>query len=131
MIQSINFTRRFLSKVTTVEDLFGKITPPPGTPDLSKTTEIDAIVKILNVSLNIIMIVGGFLALFNLISAGYTYMTSGGDSKKLSEVNTKILFTVIGLVVLILAPVGAAIIGIIIFKDATAILSPKIQTIAP
>jgi hypothetical protein len=115
----------------TVQDIFGKITPPVGTPQFTPGREIDAVIKILNVALNLVMIVGGMFALFNFIWAGFTYMNSHGDPKKISEVNSRLLFTVIGIVVLVLAPVGAAVIGIIVFKDATAILSPKIQTVGP
>lgn len=119
----------FLSLPTTIEDVFGRITPPVGTPQFADGQEIDAVVKILNVALNLVMIVGGMFALFNFIWAGFTYMNAHGDPKRISEVNLRLLFTVIGITVLVLAPVGAAVIGIIVFKDATAILRPKIQTV--
>lgn len=111
-----------------VDKIFGKITPPPGTPTDVADKPVDALVRILNVGLNLIMIIAGLFALFNFLMAGYIYVTAGGEPKKIQEANQKMWMTVIGLLLVVASPVIAGIIGIIAFGDWRAILQPKIYT---
>lgn len=110
-------------------DLFGTVAPPPGTPQTAGP--LDAVVKILNVGLNLIMIVAGLLTLVSFILAGYTYLTAGGEPKKIEEANKRILLTVIGLILVVSAPVLAGVVGMIVFGRWDAILRPEIETIGP
>lgn len=76
---------------------------------------------------NIIVFVtltGGIWALFNIIMAGFALITADGDSKKVGEMGNKISMTFLGLLVMIAAPLIAAILGLFFFQDATFFLSP-------
>lgn len=107
-------------------DPIGEIKAPV---DLGGGSGLDPIVKLMNVGLNIILIVAAIWALINFIIAGYKYITASGDTKNVIEANKKMTFTVVGLVIIFAAPVIAAIIGLVFFGDATAILNPKIKGI--
>lgn len=117
--------KNFLAQ-NTINKIFGKINPPPGTPTGDPQ---DALVTVLNVALNLAMIVAGLVTLINFLRAGYTYLTAGTDAKKLDEARHIIIYSAIGLLVVIIAPLTAAIIGYIVFKDPMAIIKPTIQTI--
>lgn len=74
----------------------------------------------------LITVVGGIWALFNILMAGFMVITSEGDAKKLSEMSSKISGTVIGLLVMIAAPLLAALIGVFFFGDPMYFLNPEI-----
>lgn len=76
--------------------------------------------------LRLVFVVAGIYALFNLIIAGYQYMTAGGDSKALTAAWGRIWQTLLGLIILVGSFALAALFGYLIFGDAMFILSPKI-----
>lgn len=71
-----------------------------------------------------VTLIGGLWSLFNIITAGFSLITSDGDSKKVGEMGTKITMTFLGLLVMIAAPLIAAVLGLFLFKDATYFLRP-------
>jgi hypothetical protein len=71
-------------------------------------------------------IIGGIWFLINVVIAGFTLITSNGDSKKLSEFGTRISMMVVGLILMVAAPLIAAIIGFMVFGDTMALLNPTI-----
>lgn len=71
----------------------------------------------------------GIFALFNFILAGYAFISAGEDSKKIAGAWAKIYQSIIGLAVAAGAFVIAAIIGLILFGNANAILNPMIPTV--
>ncbi len=76
--------------------------------------------------LRLFFVVAGVLALFNFITAGFQYMSSGGDSKAIQAAWNKIMYSLIGLVLMTSAFVLAAIFGYLIFKDPLFMLRPAI-----
>lgn len=115
-----------MMKSIIVQNPFGTINPPPGTP---AGAPLDALVKILNVGLNLIMILAGFAALLNFLRAGYTYLMAGGDAKKVEEAQNRLKWSAVGLVLVVSAPLVAALVGLVVFHDPMAILKPEIKTI--
>lgn len=69
--------------------------------------------------------IGGLYTFMNLILAGYQFLTSGADPKNVSNAWAKIYQSLIGLTILALSLLLAAVISLIIFKDPLFILSPK------
>jgi hypothetical protein len=80
----------------------------------------------LNNLLKLIVVIAGIFALFNVIIAGYQFMTAMGDPKGITNAWNKIWQSLIGLVLVASSFVLAAIFGWLLFGDATAILQPKI-----
>lgn len=60
---------------------------------------------VITAAIRILQTIVGLIALFTLIIAGLTYITSGGDSGKTKSAKDRILYAVIGLVVVALAEV--------------------------
>lgn len=107
---------------------FGNVTPPTA---LSKwgTEPGGAIGKLIQMIIWLLIIGAGIYALFNLILAGYAFMSAGDDSKAVAGAWAKIYQTVLGLAVAAGALVLAAIFGQLIFGDPTFILNPVIPFI--
>lgn len=102
----------------------GNVNPPPGvgkyiggTAGLSQF--VSNIVKLLIVG-------AGIYAVFNLVLAGYAFMSAGGDPKKIEGAWAKIWQTLLGLAVAAGSLVLAAIFGQLIFGDASALLRLRI-----
>ncbi len=103
---------------------FGPITSPVGVNLYAAGTA--GLVQFLNNLLKLLIVVGGLFALFNIVMAGYGFLSAGDDPKKMAAAWAKIWQSLIGLLVIAGSFVLAAIFGYLIFGSATAILSPKI-----
>ena len=75
---------------------------------------------------SVILIGGGLYAFFNLVFAGFTYITAGGDSKKLEGAVTAINMSLFGLIIMVGATALTGVISYVLFGDATLILKPRI-----
>ena len=109
-------------------DIFGPITKPDilkNIPDIQS----GGIGAVLSLVLKLLIVVAGLYALFNLIIAGYAFMSAGDDPKKVAGAWAKIWQTLLGLAVAAGAFVLAAIFGQLIFGDSTFLLKPKIPTL--
>lgn len=106
---------------------FGSISPPetafsgqePGT----------ALGSIIQLVIWVLIIGAGVYALFNLVIAGYGFMSAGDDAKKIEGAWAKIWQTVLGLAIAAGAFVLAAIFGQLIFGNPAFILNPTIPTL--
>jgi hypothetical protein len=76
--------------------------------------------------LRLVFVVAGMYALINIIIAGFTYMTAGGDAKKLTQAWDRIWQTLLGLAIIAGSFVLAAIFGYILFGDPMFMLNPVI-----
>lgn len=109
-------------------DIFGTINPPS---PLAKFGEVSGggIGNFLNLIIQLLIVGASIYALFNLILAGYAFLSAGDDPKKIEGAWAKIWQTVMGLLVVAGAFVLAAIFGQLIFGSWTFILEPVIPSI--
>lgn len=104
---------------------FGEVTIPTG---LSKfgSDPGPAIGKLIQFGLRFLIVGAGIYALFNLVLAGYSFMSAGEDSKKVSGAWSQISQTMIGLSVAAGSFVLAAIFGKLLFDNSLFLLKPSI-----
>lgn len=84
--------------------------------------------KLIQFGLRALIVGAGIYALFNLVLAGYSFMSAGDDSKKVSGAWSQISQTMMGLAFSAGAFVLAAIFGQIIFGEPLFLLNPVIPT---
>lgn len=77
--------------------------------------------------ITIIFAAAGLFAFFNLMIAGFSYISAGGDEKKILAATQSINMSLIGLVVMVAAAAITGIVSYLLFGSATAILSPSIS----
>jgi len=74
----------------------------------------------------IIFAAAGLFAFFNLMIAGFSYITAAGDAKKIEAATYSINMSLIGLVVMVAAAAVTGVVSFLLFGSATAILAPNI-----
>lgn len=110
---------------------FGKIENPltkinPNSPYVGMEAEQSGLIVFISNILQLLAVAAGLFAFFNLIIAGFTYISAGSDSKKTSEAWSRIYMSLIGLLLIVGSYAIAAIIGVVFFGDPGFILNPKI-----
>ena len=117
-----------LADCTNPADPIGCISPPSYiTPGVDPTSGLPiGVMTLSNSLLKLVFIVAGLWAFLNLIVAGFGFMNAGGDAKMVTKAWNRIWQSLLGLLIIVVSFVIAAIIGMLLFKDPTAILQPKL-----
>lgn len=110
--------------------VFGDIEAPAGVADFNDQAGESGIGLLIFISnmIKFSSVIAGIWVMFNFIFAGFTYVTSNGDSGAYSKIGEKLSLSVTGLVLIVAAYTIAGIISLIIFGDATYIINPQIPT---
>lgn len=118
------------SPTTAPEDIFGNIQAPPGVAEINAQAGASGIGIIIFFSnlIKFIAIVAGLWTMLNFILAGFTYVTSSGDSGAIEKIGTKLTLSVVGLALIVASYTIAAVIGLIFFADASFIINPQIPS---
>lgn len=115
-------------KLLVADNPFGTIRAPDA---LSKYASEpgQAIGKLIQTVIWILIVGAGIYALINLVLAGYAFMSAGDDAKKVAGAWAKIWQTLLGLGVTAGAFVIAAIFGQLVFGRWDFILNPSLPTL--
>lgn len=73
--------------------------------DCSSTNGGTDVSKIIRLTVNILSVVAGIVAVIMIIVGGFKFMTSGGDSNKTAGARNTIVYALIGLVIVALSQV--------------------------
>lgn len=111
-----------------VANPFGQATIPVPITNIYGPEAGPAFGKLIQFGLRALIVGAGIYALFNLVLAGYSFMSAGDDSKKVSGAWAQIYQTLMGLAFSAGAFVLAAIFGQLIFGDWDFLLKPTIST---
>lgn len=109
----------------TLFQFFGTIAPPPGVDQYNVGGQIGLILFISNI-IRLITVIAGVWALFNLIFAGFTYVTSANDAKGIETAWKSIYMSLIGLMIIVGSFTITAIVSYLLFGDASYILDPTL-----
>jgi hypothetical protein len=110
--------------------IFGKITNPLNTLNSSGYGDLNGtgggLTAFLSNIIKFITIIAGLFALFNLVSAGIGYISSGGDPKGIEDAKNRIFMSLIGLVIIVAAFSITAIISKLLFGEYWILINPQI-----
>lgn len=116
-----------LLAVSTQRNPIGNIPPPVGVANFDGGN-LGGLSIFITVLIRLIIIGAALYGLVNFVLAGYTFISAGGDSKQIAVAWAKIWQTILGIAIATGSFVIAALIGLVFFGDATAILNPIITT---
>lgn len=107
---------------------FGTVAPPPEIANRFGSIESGGLGIFINTILRLLVVVAGVYTVFNIVLAGYAFLSAGDDPKKIGGAWSKIWQSILGFVVAAGALVIAAIVGWVFFGDPYFLVSPKIPT---
>lgn len=107
---------------------FGEVTAPLNITNIYGTEPGPAFGKLIQFGLRAMVVGAGIYALFNLVLAGYSFMSAGDDAKKVAGAWSQITQTLIGLAFTAGSFVLAALFGELLFGDPYFLLKPSIPT---
>ena len=67
------------------------------------TTSSNGLTNIINLVVQVMSIVIGFIAVVMIVFAGFKYVTSGGDTNKVASAKNSLMYAIIGLIIVALA----------------------------
>jgi len=102
---------------------FGQVSPPPG---VAQYGGLEGLSNFINNILKILIVGAGIFTVFNLVMAGYGFLSAGDDPKKVAGAWAKIWQSLLGLAFAAGAFVLAAIFGQLLFGDPNALLRIRI-----
>ncbi len=106
---------------------FGEVKVPDKLNTIYGPEAAPAFGKLIQFALRGLIVGAGLYALFNLVLAGYSFMSAGDDSKKVAGAWAQIWQTILGLAVAAGSFVLAAIFGQLLFGSWDFLLSPKLE----
>lgn len=128
----MNVFNLFHVKQVFADDPIGVIKPTVGILQQAAidpaTGQLTGILVLFNNILKIMFIVGGIWTFLNFIIAGYGFLSAGGESKNITKAWDRIWQSFMGLLFIVGSFLLAAIAGILLFHDPTAILQPTLGT---
>lgn len=111
--------------------IIGGVTPPEGVRKINNQAVGQGgsigIIIFASRMLNFFSIVAGIIIMFNVLFAGFTYITSAGDASAYQKIIDKVTWSIIGMVAIISAYAIAGIVGQVFFGDPTFILQPTLE----
>lgn len=107
---------------------FGSINPPAALTTVGGVDTGPA--KLIQTLFTMLIAFGGVYSIINFILAGYAFLSAGSDPKKVEAAWGKIWQTFLGLTFIAGAFLLGAILGKLVFGDATIILNPSIPTVS-
>ncbi len=105
---------------------FGKVNPPPGVNAFPGKGQVSDVGVFLTIILRTMILGAGVYALFNIVFAGYSFLSAGGESKRIEAAWAKIWQGILGLGIAAGSFVIAALLGRIFFGSFTAIIDFQI-----
>lgn len=106
---------------------FGDVAPPPGVAAYDQAANGGlGLVLFISAIIRLITIIAGLFSLFNLIIAGFTYVTAANNVKAVETAWQSIMMSLIGLVVIVGSFAVTGIASYLLFGDATFILNPQL-----
>jgi len=106
-------------------DAFGTIDPPSSVKIGVTADKLPGV--LIQRGIQLFMLGAGIYALFNLILAGYDFISAGDDAKKVAGAWSKITNTLLGLAVAIGSLVILAVFSKLTTGDYTTLLKPEIK----
>jgi len=115
-----------------VDSTIGTIDTPPGVDKQiaasNLATDEIAIFFFLSSLIKIVNVIAGIWVAFNIVFAGFNYISGQGSADAHKKVRDKITMSFVGLFLLAIAYMAVAVISLLLFGDAGYVLKPDIVT---
>jgi hypothetical protein len=125
------------SAVPTIQEVIGRVPVPPGTESFNQAGSTAgapnnfALIFFISQVIQVIVVVAGVWVVFNVVWAGFLYLTQSGKSSAAEKVRNLLFMSVLGLLLIVTAYTMAGLVGLLVFGDASYIISPTLTITTP
>ena len=106
--------------------IIGGVTPPGAVANINAASGGDiGVVFFISRLINFANIIAGILVMLNFVYAGFSYITSAGDSSAMGKINERLTWSFIGIIMIVGSYTLAGIFGLVFYGDPTFIIAPK------
>lgn len=77
-------------------------------------------------AINLANIVAGILVMINFVFAGFLYISGAGSASNMTKINERMMWSVVGILVIVSSYTLAAIFGLVFYGDPTFIINPTL-----
>ncbi len=106
-----------------VNSVIGEVKAPPGVRNFNGLGDF------ISVAVQIFSVIAGIFMFWNIISAGWLYLTNSENSSVASKVSQKIINSVMGMAVIVAAYTLTAVVSFILFRDPGYILNLSFKSV--
>jgi hypothetical protein len=120
----------FMLSTLLADTVFGTIEPPKGVKEYNAGVSGDGGIGVfvfMRYGIQLFMAFCGLYVLYNLLMAGYTFISSQGEAKAYTTVRDQIVASAIGMVLIVGSYTATALISYVFFGRADYILNPVIN----
>lgn len=114
--------------IVQAQDIFGKVAVPSPIAAFGGGTAGGGLIIFISNLIKIVTIIAGLFGLFNVIGAGYTYLSSSGNPKATEQAMNQLFMSLIGLIIIVGSFTITAIVSLLLFGRADYILNPSIPS---
>lgn len=86
--------------VQKVDDIFGKISPPPGISSSMALDPVAGLGKFLGTVVNLVIVASGLFMLIYLLWGAFDWIASGGEKERVEKARNKITNALIGMLLI-------------------------------
>lgn len=115
--------------IAQAQNIFGEIKTPAPIAAFGGGAQGGGLIIFISNMIKVVTIFAGLFGLFNVISAGYTLLSSSGNPKATEEATQKMVYSLIGLIIIVGSFTIIALVGLILFGDAGYFLNPKLPSV--
>jgi len=107
--------------------IIGGVTAPDAISNINSKSGGDiGLIFFLSRAINFANIVAGILVMINFVSSGFLYITGASSASNMSKINQKMMWSIVGILMIIGSYTLAAIFGVVFYGDPTFIINPTI-----
>lgn len=118
------FTFLLAAPVAYAQDIVGTIDPPQ-----TIIKSVGQTGDFISVIVRFITVIAGLYALWQFITGGFGYISSGGDKGKIQTATQQIMMSITGLAIIGISFILASVIGRLLFGAGFNLLSPTLQQV--
>lgn len=105
--------------------IIGGVEPPSAIAAINTESGQEiGIIFFVSRALNFANIIAGILVMVNFVLAGFSYITSAGNSGNMAKINEKLMWSIVGILIIVISYTLAAIFGLVFYGDPTFIITP-------
>lgn len=109
-------------------NILGPVDPPEVISKINTSSggEIGALFLFSRI-VRIASIIAGIYVIWNFVSAGFTYISSAGNTNAHATVRDKLTWSIVGIIVIVSAYTIIGLLSLFFYGDATVMLNPTLE----